>query len=257
MLQTMGVAMNRRYSGDIRDLFKIDLVCHLMKEIPALESFTFVPMLTAGKQDAGQRSARKSDLADAVARGKAGSRNTTLLRHMARLQEIDSDTEYFQGIQSLFRQENIMIRILGEPGFSHQDRCRYFNSLSEQFPKKSLLFLDPDIGLEVKNSTERHLLYDEVRRIHDCLDRGSVIMIYQHIPRVTREPYIRKRMDGLEDCTGSRPVSVTDNEIVFFLIVKDPRSRAAVERAVGTYTARYPVLVMSGQQLSAPDHVLP
>ena len=38
--------MNRMFFGDARDLFKFDLVRHIMKAFPDLLSFTFVPMLT-------------------------------------------------------------------------------------------------------------------------------------------------------------------------------------------------------------------
>ena len=38
--------MNRKFFGDTRDLFKLDLVCHIMKNLTDLDNFTFVPMLT-------------------------------------------------------------------------------------------------------------------------------------------------------------------------------------------------------------------
>ena len=66
--------MNRRFSGDIRDLFKIDLVVHLMNEITALKRFTFVPMIT-GEDGTAEQGKRKKNLEAAVAKGRAGSRN--------------------------------------------------------------------------------------------------------------------------------------------------------------------------------------
>ncbi len=38
--------MNRLFFGDVLDLFKFDLVRHIMKAFPDLLRFTFVPMLT-------------------------------------------------------------------------------------------------------------------------------------------------------------------------------------------------------------------
>lgn len=38
--------MNRLFFGDVRDLFKFDLIRHILKAFPDLLSFTFVPMLT-------------------------------------------------------------------------------------------------------------------------------------------------------------------------------------------------------------------
>lgn len=238
--------MNRRYSGDIRDLFKIDLVVHLMKEIPSLQRFTFVPMLTEEEDSSVVRAGgRKKDLTAAVAKGRAGSRNAGLLRRMERLQEINSDTEYFRAIHDLFNHEKILIRILEEPVFSEANRNQYFNSLFLQFPKSSLIFFDPDIGLEVKNPTKRHLLFAEVNKVYDRMDSESVLMIYQHIPRVVREGYIKRRCSDLERCTGTRPLFVTDNEIIFFLLAKVPRMIGDVQRAVISYAGPYPQLLMN------------
>jgi len=237
--------MNRTYSGDIRDLFKLDLVIHLMKEIPALVRFTFVPMLTEEEQGDGDRAGGlKKDLATAVVKGRAGSRNSRLLRSMERLQEINSDTEYFRAIRDLFDHEKILIRILEEPVFSHADRDKYFSSLFTDFPKRSLIFLDPDTGLEVKNPTKRHLLFDEVKRVYDRMDRSSVLMIYQHFPRVSREGYVRRRRAELEQCTGARPLSLTDNEIVFFFLAKETRLNAELDRALASYIDPYPAVLM-------------
>lgn len=238
--------MNRRYSGDIRDLFKIDLVVHLMNEIPALRRFTFVPMLTEEESGAGGEDGRKKDLGAAVVKGRAGSRNAALLRSMKRLQEINSDTEYFRAIHDLFDHRRILIRIVEKPLFTHANRQDYFNSLFLQFPTKSLIFLDPDTGLEVKNPTKRHLLFNEVKRVYDRMDDTSVLMIYQHIPRVVREGYIQRRCAELEACTGMHPHSLTDNEIVFFFLSKSPAMNADLARAIRSYIDPYPALLMLG-----------
>jgi len=245
MLHQERIGMNRKYSGDIRDLFKLDLVVHLMNEIPALKRFTFVPMLT--EEDAGSGSApagRKMDLTAAVAKGRAGSRNATLLRSMKRLQEINSDTEYFRAIRDIFDHQKILIRILEEPVFSNANRKDYFNSLFLQFPTRSLIFLDPDTGLEVKNPSKRHVLFKEVKRICDRMDDQSVLMIYQHIPRVVREGYIWRRCAELEACTGVHPRSLTDNEIVFFFLAKGPAMDKDLGRAIASYIDPYPALLM-------------
>ncbi len=50
------------------------------------------------------------------------------------------------------------------------------------------------------------------------MDHPSVLMIYQHLPRVTRAGYIKKRCRELAAITHSRPETITDNEIVFFIL---------------------------------------
>ncbi len=239
--------MNRKFFGDTRDLFKLDLVCHIMKNLPELDNFTFVPMLTEDDKAPGRRKSVKTDLGKAEKNGKAGSKNKDLIAQMARLQEIDDDTEYFRGIQSLFKKQNTLMIVFDQPRFSHENRTHYFNTLLEKFPDRSLIFLDPDIGLEVKNPTRRHLLLEEVRKIHERMDMHSFIMIYQHIPQVIRPGYIRNRCDQLASVAGISPISITDNEIVFFFLSKNPALKTNLEVVLGEYMSHYPVLSAFGE----------
>jgi hypothetical protein len=234
--------MNIRFSGDTRDLFKFDLVRHIMKSFPELSGFTFIPMLTDQVAPSKRKKSSTTDLLKAAKAGKAGSQNRNLMEYLGKMQEIEDDMEYFSGIKSYFRQENILIDVLQKDRFSHEHRADYFAKLFEQFPKKSLVFLDPDTGLEVKNPTRRHLLLDEVKKILDRMDTSSILMIYQHFPRETHEGYIRDRCAQLGELTGTQPVSITDNEIVFFLLAKDPAIRHRLIDIVARYANSYPML---------------
>jgi hypothetical protein len=182
--------MNGMFFGDTRDLFKFDLVRHIMKAFPDLLSFTFVPMLTEEVSATRKKKNATKDLGLARKNGRPGTRNHELMEDLGRLQEIDNDLEYFHGIQSYFQKENIIVDVLHKDTFSHEHRVNYFEKVFANFPEISLIFLDPDTGLEVKNPTRRHLLYDEVKKIFERMDHQSILMIYQHLPRVTREGYI-------------------------------------------------------------------
>jgi len=70
--------MNRKYFGDTRDLFKFDLVRHLVKSLPELEGFAFVPMLTEDSTAGTKRRGGALDLDRALKAGKAGSQNQAL-----------------------------------------------------------------------------------------------------------------------------------------------------------------------------------
>jgi hypothetical protein len=231
--------MNRIYFGDTRDLFKFDLVRHIMKAFPDLASFTFVPMLTEDEKPTGTKKTASKDLGLAQKNGKAGTRNLELMVDMGRLQEINDDLAYFQGIRSYFSKENIIVDILHRDTFSHEHRDNYFKKVFEKFPEKSLIFLDPDTGLEVKNPTQRHLLFDEVKKIYDHMDNQSILMIYQHIPRVVRTGYIRKRCKDIAAITHSRPETITDNEIVFFILTKNPLLKTRLCAVLGDYADQY------------------
>jgi hypothetical protein len=238
--------MNRMFFGDARDLFKFDLIRHIMKAFPDLASFTFVPMLTEEDVPAAKKKSLTKDLGLAQKKGKAGTRNLDLMVDMGRLQEIDDDLEYFHGIQSYFKKENIMVDVLHKDTFSHEHRVNYFNKMFEKFPESSLIFLDPDTGLEVKNPTQRHLLFDEVRKIYDRMDNRSILMIYQHLPRLTRRGYIKKRCGEIAAVTRSQPETITDNEIVFFILTKNPMVKTRLCAVLGEYAAIYNTLITCG-----------
>jgi len=227
------------FFGDARDLFKFDCVRHIMKAFPELASFTFIPMLTEDDRASAQKTTRTKDLGLAVKKGMAGTRNRELMEDLGRLQEIDDDLAYFHGIQSYFRKENIVVDVLHRDTFSHEHRENYFKKVFDRFPANSLVFLDPDTGLEVKNPTQRHLLFDEVKQIFDRMDHQSVLMIYQHLPRVIRDGYINKRCRELAILTHSRPATITDNEIVFFILTKNPQHKTRLCAVLGEYADRY------------------
>jgi hypothetical protein len=240
--------MNRQFFGDTRDLFKYDLVRHTMKALQAFDSFTFIPMLTEDTEQTKKSKSAVKDLENAIKAGKAGSQNKDLMEHMMRLQEIDSDLEYFQTIRAYFKKENILVDILHKHPFSHEERGRYFENILTHLPKKSLVFLDPDTGLEERKPSKKHLLFDEVKRIHDTMDTKTVLMIYQHFPREKRKGYTQRRCTELLNLTGSCPISITDNEIVFFFIMKNEKLRESLKETLALYADTYPALSSSSCQ---------
>ncbi|MDD1687362.1 hypothetical protein [Methanoregula sp.] len=238
--------MNNSFSGDTRDLFKFDLVRHIMKSFPDLNSFSFIPMLTDHKEPTKERSGTTRDLKKAFSAGRAGSQNRDLMVHLGRLHEIEDDLDYFEGIRTYFTKENIFIDIVHPDRFSHEHRADYFQKMFEKFPRQSLIFLDPDTGLEVKNPTQQHLLFDELKKIADAMDTRSILMIYQHFPRRSRDGYVRSRCSQIEDVTGIKPISITDNEIVFFLLAKSPKLRESLSENVEKYANTYPAIQSCG-----------
>lgn len=234
--------MNRKHFGDQRDLFKFDLVRHIMKSMPGLTSFTFIPMLTEINAKTVPDSATKNDMVKAVKAGKAGSQTNNLLQHVSRLQEIDNDLEYVQSLRHYFKNENILMDILHPHSFTHKEREQYFQNVFANFPKKSLAFLDPDIGLEKSKPDQRHLLFTEVKMFYDHLDADSLLLIYQHFPMKVHEDYIRQRCSQLSELTGSSPLTITDNEIIFFLCTKNPGMQKRIETVLENYANGYPAL---------------
>ena len=64
-------SMNGRYFGDTRDLFKFDLVRHIMKSLPDLAGFIFVPMLTGTEAEGYQKNSARKRSGKGVSLGKS------------------------------------------------------------------------------------------------------------------------------------------------------------------------------------------
>jgi hypothetical protein len=85
------------------------------------------------------------------------------------------------------------------------ERAQYFAALVDQGDPETLVFLDPDNGLEVQSvamgakGAERYLYWSELRLLRNS---GSSVLVYQHFPRVQRIPYLEKLLGQLSDELG-------------------------------------------------------
>ncbi len=236
------ISLNSRSFGDTRDLFKFDLVRHIMKSLPELAGFTFVPMLTGTEGKGHRKNAGTQNLDKAYRSGKAGSQNQDLREHLTRLQEIDNDLEYINGVSTYFENETILIDIPGKQRFTNHDRDTYFRSVFNKFPKNSLIFVDPDTGLKTDSPDNKHLLYSEIKAVLNRMDSGSILMIYQHFPKGNHEDFIRTTAGELEKWTNVYPAIITDAEVVFFILTKNQKLAVHLNDVIECYADTYPAL---------------
>jgi len=235
--------MKNQYFGDVRDLFKYDLIQRISKEISSLEKFTFIPMLT--KYDSKRRNGNKRDFDRAKKDDRPGTNNERLIGFLKKYGEIDKDKRDFTKIGNYFKSEGIKVLIYKDKGheyFEHKTRDRYFKNIPGEYLHKSLVFVDPDIGLEVKNPTEKHLLYSKVRELYDRMDEGSILMIYQHFPRARRKhkEYLPPgRSNKLKEVTGDLPLYISDNEIFFLFLTRNGKVKNQLKRIISKYKRDY------------------
>lgn len=224
-------AMKHQYFGDSRDLFKYDLLSRLMADIPDICRLLVIPMLTPddGSPDGGKTRFRES---------QPGYRNEPLRRFLSAHHFSRNITR----IAVYFRNHGICTDIF-DPIFTMEGRSGYFASAATfctALPG-SLIFLDPDIGLEVKISGEKHLLFSELQAVCRAADPPSLVMVYQHFPRVRRDEYVCLRLSQLRNCCRRTPLALADRQVVFFLL---PTSdiEEQVNSALHRYAGDYPVL---------------
>lgn len=223
--------MKARFFADTRDLFKYDLVQLLMEGIPVLRHFHFVPMLT---RDDGKEG-KYHDLRNA----RAGHLNRDLCEflekcHAGKVRDVSRIKVYFGG-------RGIATDIIDTP-FTHRGRGGYFRDLMEGIRPSSLVLLDPDNGLGVRHPDEKHLLFPELSGILAAIDDGSLVMVFQYYPRVDHRIYRAERGDEISRETGTRPIWITDNQIIFYLLANSGPVKMRAADLLGEYASRYPGL---------------
>ncbi len=151
--------MNRGYLGDVRDLFKFDLIKEIIRGFEKIDRFTYIPMLT--NDDDKHGNIRNFE-------GKLGNKNRDLKYVLHKYQKIEKNNRSFNPIKEYFQKLGKEIRFYNETEiFKDDTRVQYFKNIPPDLMFKSLIFVDPDIGLQSKSPNEKHILYWEVGYLYD------------------------------------------------------------------------------------------
>ncbi len=223
--------MKNQYFGDNRDLFNYDLVMQIMRA-GLVDHFTFIPMLT--KPD-NTKHGGKTDRTKA----KAGTKNKELMNFLDKC--VREGRRNIKELEGFFQKEAIRMTIYAKDKyFTREHRQEYFKQIGDGLLRKSLIFVDPDKGLEVKNSTEQHILYSEVKDLYRRMDKSSVLMIAQFFPRQPRQEYLNWRCEELkEKITSDWPICIDDGDIIFFFLTKNQTLEESLIKVIKVYMECY------------------
>jgi hypothetical protein len=135
------------------------------------------------------------------------------------------------------------------------NRADYFESITDCDLSESLVFFDPDNGLEVASKqkghagSEKYLYWDEVL---DVWSEGASLLVYQHYPRRPREEYTRERVDQLSRRVKKAPwIGEVHTSHVLFLIAPQPSHAHHLRRGLKQVDAQWGDEFSSVQTLSA------
>jgi len=227
--------MKNLYFGDNRDLFKYDLVLRIIKE-RLVNHFTFIPMLTPAKLTSinTKREGEQRDRSKA----KAGCKNRDLVEFLNRFN--NKSKRDIKHLDVWFKKQGIKIETL-KGDFHNAERVEYFQEAGRRLLPKSVICVDPDIGLEseVGKPRDKHILYSEVTNLYKQMDSGSLLMIFQFIPREKRESYFQRICGKLERKVGDLPIYISDNQIAFFFLAKDKSLRKSLVNILSAYKDSY------------------
>ena len=228
--------MKNQYVGDATDFFKYALLREFQRTLPQ-DRLVMGWMLT--EDDEGPDGKKLAYLKQS---------------HKYR----DVDPELFDGLQKLIADEDRTIdgvmtsSLLGRAlSQSHllddhaEARASYFSELSELAPAHSLVFLDPDNGLEVKSTrkgrknSSKFAYWDEVE---DLADSRSVL-IFQHWRRVNHETMAGDLRAELRARTPNHDVFDIRSPNVLFLAATLAADTKPLFEAAQRVAARWPAVI--------------
>jgi hypothetical protein len=131
-----------------------------------------------------------------------------------------------------------------------EKRQAYFEAIAADTTENTLVFFDPDNGLEVattpkhRRGAEKYLYLDELAPFRAT---GSSLLIYQHFPRVQRAPYVEAARARLEDelKAGYVTFAVHTSHVAFLFAVCGPHMMPLRE-ALASRCADSPLLSFIG-----------
>jgi hypothetical protein len=166
--------VKNQYFGDKRDLFKFSLLERLTQGIQEVDQLTCIWLLTApSPNNDGNRHFREQAVPTQLAgflRGcvDAGRRDVReFARYMADrpvryLSYGDKPTNYF----------------------TSETRSTYFAAIPDEGLRRSVVFFDPDNGVEPRSIVSAaHIKLLELRSVFERMDENSIAVVYQHLPR--------------------------------------------------------------------------
>lgn len=223
--------MKNQHFGENLDLLKFDLVNQILHS-KTVECFYYMPMLTP--DDPGQEP-------EDACRGKSsGGKSNSRLVDFLDFCVINEKRDPAQ-LEQFFKGEGYQASVYAPQQFlTPENRRDYFAGFAQSLPKKALILIDPDQGIEDDDIGPANLMYSELEDIYNRMDEDSILMFTQRFKDEKRPEYLAKiRAEIQEQIPFSQPISLDDlDSIIFFL----PRNQKTLNRLVEflkKYTQEY------------------
>jgi hypothetical protein len=228
--------MKNQYFADARDFYKYDLLLHLMGLPLGFEQLVMGWWLTPD-----------DDSTDGEVRDyKVGLRDQALHdwlqeRHHRQHRDVRQFAEFPGVVRAAWR----YTQALDHVPLDSQAREAYVDSVAALGAgSPSLVFLDPDNGLMTKSATyskrPKYVDYPEVGRILRGMHRESLLVVFQYLPRMSREVFYPAALQRLRDDAGAEHAQwlSPDNLVTYFLIAAGAERLASVHGQLAPYLAR-------------------
>lgn len=213
--------MKLQYFGDRRDFYKYDLLLDLGRSLRPKGGITVIPMLTP--DDGGP---------DGKLRCGVGRRDAALYRFLESCPE-----PTIGSVADHFKERGLPMKVTSEEHLLAGNRATYFAAVEDRDLVDTIVFLDPDNGLEVPSGRgTKYLRYEELRDLLLRMSDSSVIVVYQHMPREEHGAFFHKVSRRLFERSAVRQVAFLDmGDLAFIVLARSPEGFREVSEALGAY----------------------
>lgn len=213
--------MKNQYFADRRDFMKYDLLMELAERTPGVSGITNIPMLTPndntgeGNVLAYSEASGRSDLYHFLRSSLAkGDRNICNLRTL------------FQGREYAYygHRDDVL--------YVHEQREEYFASVPSRCLQDSIVFVDPDTGIQTgdmnymrKKGIDRYLFWDDIVQTVSRMSGASILVVYQHLQRNAKLVIQNVRDKALDLCRYADVPSVAtvdDRDVAYLITGRTP-----------------------------------
>lgn len=231
--------MKNQYFGDRRDLFKYDLLLDLVTAHGG-GRLAFVPMLTPN-DGSGEGQLKQADRR--YRRGELFTFLKTCLNTQQR------DIRKLRELMPRFGVEFLPFR--DDEFFDPASRLEYFNAVPSEHLRDSVVFIDPDIGLETgthsymrRRGLEKYLLYSELSAVWSRM-QGGALVVYQHLQKDARKRAgdVVRRMNIVSERVGATTLAVQWNDLAFLTSVRHAGTAARIRRALREHADHHGIVL--------------
>lgn len=228
--------MKNQYFGDRRDLFKYDLLLDLI-EAHGFGNLTLVPMLTP---DDGSGEGR-------LTQANCGGRRRALYDFFKT--SIESHQQDIRRLHKIMPMYGVDFKAFRDGvWFEHEHSAEYFDAVPSKYLTQSVVFVDPDIGLETgspsymrKQGLEKYLLYSDLVSIWKRFSPNSVVVVYQHLQKDARKRAgdVERRVRDLQIRLKSSAWAIQWNYLAFVAATRDVDVADRIREAMQSHADRH------------------
>jgi len=223
--------MKKQNFGENRDLLKFDLVDQVLRS-GLVDRFVYVPMFTP--DDPAVEAAH-------ICRHEStgGGGNQALVDFLDYC--VVTEKRQVGQLENFFKPAGLPALVYApEQILTAENRKQYFEGVEKLVEKRSLILIDPDVGLEEDSNDPGHLMYSEIRNIYNLMDEESIMMFTQRFPYDMYTEYLSMRTAEIKNqIPFSQPVSLDDLDSIIFFLPRNTDTLYSLVRVLKEYTEKY------------------